>query len=200
MIDVERPEGVIVQFGGQTPLQLAAGLQEAGVPLLGTPVESIDLAEDRDRFGALLDELGLEAPPYGIAHDRASEALEVGAPRSASRCSCARRTCSAGARWSSATREDDLAAYLERTDGGRERHARSSSTASSRTRSSSTSTRSATARTSTSPAIMQHVEEAGVHSGDSACVLPPLSLGDEMLERGRAADARRSRCGSASSG
>ena len=61
--ELERPEGVICQFGGQTPLKLAAGLAEAGVPILGTPVESIDLAEDRGHFGELLCELGYQAPP-----------------------------------------------------------------------------------------------------------------------------------------
>ena len=76
VVDVERPEGVIVQFGGQTPLRIAAGLQEAGVKLLGTPVDAIDLAEDRGRFGALLDELGIQAPPYGVANDPA-EAIAV---------------------------------------------------------------------------------------------------------------------------
>ena len=63
----ERPEGVIVQFGGQTPLKLARALEEAGVPLLGTPVDAIDLAEDRGRFGALLRRLGVKHPPYGTA-------------------------------------------------------------------------------------------------------------------------------------
>ena len=67
MIEIEQPEGVIVQFGGQTPLKLAQGLADAGVPLLGTPVESIHLAEDRPSFGALLDELGLKGPPYATA-------------------------------------------------------------------------------------------------------------------------------------
>ncbi len=67
---------MIVQFGGQTPLKLAAGLADAGVPLLGTPVESIHLAEDRPSFGALLDELGLKGPPYATAGSPA-EALEV---------------------------------------------------------------------------------------------------------------------------
>ena len=67
VVDVEQPLGVIVQFGGQTPLKLAAGLVAAGVPLLGTGVEAIDLAEDRARFGALLDRLGYKAPPYATA-------------------------------------------------------------------------------------------------------------------------------------
>src|SRR5690242_9724229 len=65
--EVERPLGVVVQFGGQTPLKLAAGLHAAGVPLLGTQPEAIDLAEDRGRFGALLERLGLKAPPYALA-------------------------------------------------------------------------------------------------------------------------------------
>src|SRR4051795_1827157 len=64
VIEVEQPEGVVVQFGGQTPLKLAAGLQDAGIPILGTSVEAIDLAEDRARFGALLHRLGLAHPPY----------------------------------------------------------------------------------------------------------------------------------------
>ena len=67
VVEVERPEGVIVQFGGQTPLRLARALEDAGVPLLGTPVDAIDLAEDRGRFGALLERLGIAHPPYGTA-------------------------------------------------------------------------------------------------------------------------------------
>ena len=83
VVEIEQPEGVIVQFGGQTPLKLAAGLQDAGVPILGTSVDAIDLAEDRGRFGALLARLGYEAPPYATAHgvDEALAASEtVGFP------------------------------------------------------------------------------------------------------------------------
>ena len=61
--ELEKPEGVVVQFGGQTPLKLAAGLDAAGIPILGTSIDAIDLAEDRSRFGALLDRLGYTAPP-----------------------------------------------------------------------------------------------------------------------------------------
>src|SRR5687768_17063192 len=67
IVEIERPEGVIVQFGGQTPLKLAAGLEAAGVPMLGTSPEAIDLAEDRGRFGALLGRLELKAPAYATA-------------------------------------------------------------------------------------------------------------------------------------
>ena len=81
--EVEKPEGVIVQFGGQTPLKLAAGLREAGVPILGTTTDAIDLAEDRARFGPLLDELGYRAPPYASAstpEEALARAPEVGFP------------------------------------------------------------------------------------------------------------------------
>ena len=74
--EIERPEGVIVQFGGQTPLRLAKALEEAGVPLLGTPVDAIDLAEDRGRFGALLRRLEIKHPPYGTALS-AEEAVAI---------------------------------------------------------------------------------------------------------------------------
>ncbi|MGH3025934.1 MAG: carbamoyl-phosphate synthase large subunit, partial [Gaiellaceae bacterium] len=81
--EVEQPEGVIVQFGGQTPLKLAAGLREAGIPILGTTTDAIDLAEDRARFGPLLDELGYKAPSYAAASTPAealARAPEVGFP------------------------------------------------------------------------------------------------------------------------
>ena len=67
IVDVEKPDGVIVQFGGQTPLNLAMRLNEAGVPIIGTSPDSIDLAEDRKRFGALLSELGIPQPENGTA-------------------------------------------------------------------------------------------------------------------------------------
>ena len=76
VIEVEQPEGVIVQFGGQTPLKLAHGLVDAGVRILGTPLDAIDLAEDRSRFGALLAELGLRGPAYATACSP-EEALEA---------------------------------------------------------------------------------------------------------------------------
>ena len=67
IVEIENPEGVIVQFGGQTPLNLADRLHNAGVPIIGTSPDSIDLAEDRKRFGALLDELKIPSPPNGTA-------------------------------------------------------------------------------------------------------------------------------------
>src|SRR5207244_11970268 len=83
VIELEKPEGVIVQFGGQTPLKLARGLADAGVPLLGTPVDSIDMAEDRPSFGRPLEELGLKGPAWATAPspDEALDAADrVGYP------------------------------------------------------------------------------------------------------------------------
>ncbi len=187
--EVEKPEGVIVQFGGQTPLKLAAGLREAGIPILGTTTDAIDLAEDRARFGPLLDELGYRAPPYASA-STPEEALErapaVGFPL------LVRPSYVLGGRAMEIVYSvEGLQNYLERVGV--------------------IGTAGATGNSPTIyldrfledsvevdvdalcdgedvwiAGIMQHVEEAGIHSGDSACVLPPHSLGEEMLEEIRA--------------
>jgi carbamoyl-phosphate synthase large subunit len=181
VVEIEHPEGVIVQFGGQTPLKLAAGLQEAGVPILGTSVDAIDLAEDRGRFGALLDRLGYHAPPYATAHgvDEALAASErVGFPL------LVRPSYVLGGRaMEIAYSGEDLADYLRRT----------APAPSDRPREIFLDRFLENAIEVDVDAlcdgervwiggIMQHVEEAGIHSGDSACVLPPHSLGPEALE------------------
>ncbi|HEY2636356.1 MAG TPA: carbamoyl-phosphate synthase large subunit, partial [Solirubrobacteraceae bacterium] len=179
--DIERPEGVIVQFGGQTPLKLAAGLQDAGIPLLGTPVEAIDLAEDRGRFGALLDRLGYHAPPYATAHGPA-EALEraadVGFPL------LVRPSYVLGGRameivYDHAGLEDYLLRVHAPGGNGRaiflDRFLEDSIEIDVDALCDGTDVWIG--------GIMQHVEEAGIHSGDSACVLPPHSLGEDMLDR-----------------
>jgi carbamoyl-phosphate synthase large subunit len=181
VIEIEQPEGVIVQFGGQTPLKLAHGLQEAGVNILGTSVDSIDLAEERGRFGELLERLGYQAPPYATAStiEGALEAGdEVGYPL------LVRPSYVLGGRAMEIVySRDGLADYLRR-------HARDG--------------RDIYLDRFLEDAIevdvdalcdgdevwvggiMQHVEEAGIHSGDSACVLPPHSLGPDMLDQIRA--------------
>jgi len=182
--EVERPEGVIVAFGGQTPLKLAAGLEAAGVPVLGTPVEAIDLAEDRGRFGRLLAELGYEAPPYATAHS-AAEAL--GAAAGVGFPLLVRPSYVLGGRameivYSLAGLEDYLAragaANGDSGGGGREifldRFLEDSIEVDVDAL--------CDGEEVWIGGIMQHVEEAGIHSGDSACVLPPHSLGAEMLE------------------
>ena len=184
VVDVERPEGVIVQFGGQTPLRIAAGLQEAGVKLLGTPVDAIDLAEDRGRFGALLDELGIQAPPYGVANDPAEAvavAGRIGFPL------LVRPSYVLGGRGMEICyAQQDLERYLERLGG--ERAGRIYPLLLDRFLENAIELdvdALCDGEDVYVAGIMQHVEEAGVHSGDSACVLPPLSLGEEMLEEVR---------------
>ncbi|HEY4451525.1 MAG TPA: carbamoyl-phosphate synthase large subunit, partial [Solirubrobacteraceae bacterium] len=175
--EVERPEGVVVQFGGQTPLKLAAGLHEAGVPILGTSIDAIDLAEDRSRFGALLDELGYQAPPYATASspEAALESAEtVGFPL------LVRPSYVLGGRAMEIVYSvDGLRDYLQRvgTEPGAaiflDRFLEDSIEVDVDALSDGTDVWIA--------GIMQHVEEAGIHSGDSACVLPPHTLGEEVL-------------------
>jgi carbamoyl-phosphate synthase large subunit len=235
VVEVEQPEGVIVQFGGQTPLKLAAGLAAAGVPLLGTSVEAIDLAEDRGRFGELLGRLGYQAPPYATASS-VEEALrrveEVGFPL------LVRPSYVLGGRAMEIVySREGLADYLRRelppldsqnvahppplgganpppNRGANPPPSRGANSPPSRGANSPPNSSRATGlgggttifldrflenaievdvdalcdgREVWIGGIMQHVEEAGVHSGDSACVLPPHSLGGEMLDQIRAA-------------
>jgi carbamoyl-phosphate synthase large subunit len=184
VVEVEQPEGVIVQFGGQTPLRIAAGLQDAGVPLLGTPVEAIDLAEDRGRFGGLLEKLGIQAPPYGVA-DASDEALAV-ARRIGFPLLVRPSYVLGGRAMELCYSEQDLERYLERLEG--EAASRMYPLLLDRFLENAIELdvdALADGRDVYVAGIMQHVEEAGVHSGDSACVLPPLSLGEDMLEEVR---------------
>ena len=161
------------------------------MPLLGTSVEAIDLAEDRGRFGALLAELGYKAPPYATARSVAAGA-GLRRARSASRCSCAPPTCSAGARWRSSTRATASPTTCAARASPTARRARRPGPEIFLDRFLENATEVdvdalCDGREVWIGGIMQHVEEAGVHSGDSACVLPPHSLGEEMLEQIRAA-------------
>ncbi|MBV9800114.1 MAG: carbamoyl-phosphate synthase large subunit [Solirubrobacterales bacterium] len=179
---VEHPIGVVVQFGGQTPLKLAAGLHAAGVPILGTSIEAIDLAEDRARFGALLDNLGYMAPRYATAKSE-TEALEraatVGFPL------LVRPSYVLGGRAMEIVYSvDGLRDYLERV------HPEPGSTIYLDRFLEDSIEVDVDALCDGEEVwiagIMQHVEEAGIHSGDSACVLPPHTLGEEMLAQIRA--------------
>jgi carbamoyl-phosphate synthase large subunit len=212
VVEVEQPEGVIVQFGGQTPLKLAAGLVEAGAPLLGTSVEAIDLAEDRGRFGALLGRLGYKAPPYATARsvgEALQQAEEVGFPL------LVRPSYVLGGRAMEIVySREGLADYLRReVEPGVSHNATHPGSPPEGSPSKPDSDDSDAPWSNTTifldrflenaievdvdalcdghevwiGGIMQHVEEAGVHSGDSACVLPPHSLGGEMLEQIRIA-------------
>jgi carbamoyl-phosphate synthase large subunit len=182
VIAKERPEGVIVQFGGQTPLKLARALEAAGAPIIGTSADSIDIAEDRERFQQLVRRLGLKQPANATARNEEQAVLlarEVGYPL------VVRPSYVLGGRAMEIVfTEEDLRAYMER----------------------------AVQVSNDSPVlldrfldvaievdvdavcdgqevliggIMEHVEQAGVHSGDSSCSLPPNSLSSELQEEMR---------------
>jgi carbamoyl-phosphate synthase large subunit len=169
----ERPLGVVIQFGGQTPLKLARALEDAGYAILGTPFGAVDLAEDRERFAALCGELGIDVPPWGAAAGQADAieiAEEIGYPvlvrpsyvlggRNMRVCYGPEEVGAAAAgagrvlvdRFLEGAVEIDVDALC---DGAQ----------------------------TVVAAVMEHVEEAGVHSGDSSCVLPPPSLTPAALE------------------
>ena len=179
IVEVEQPEGIIIQFGGQTPLKLARELEAAGAPIIGTTPDCIDLAEDRERFQRLLNELGLKQPPNRTARDP-DEALvlarEIGYPL------VVRPSYVLGGRAMDIVYgEDELNRYM----------------------------REAVKVSNDSPVlldhfldhaievdvdavcdgetviiggVMEHIEEAGVHSGDSSCSLPPFSLDEDCIE------------------
>ncbi|HSR96020.1 MAG TPA: carbamoyl-phosphate synthase large subunit [Kofleriaceae bacterium] len=185
--DVEKPWGVIVQFGGQTPLKLAVALSDAGVPILGTSADAIDRAEDRERFGAVMAKLGLRAPRWGIARsldEGRQVAAKIGFPvmvrpsyvlggRAMERVYDARgledyfaRVIGGGGRDESATVgfpllidefladavELDVDVVADQTGAV------------------------------VVGGVMEHIEEAGIHSGDSACALPPYSLPADLID------------------
>ena len=180
VVEVERPEGVLVQLGGQTPLKLARALEEAGVPIMGTSPEAIDRAEDRERFGALLADLSLPHPPNGMARSLAEAAAianSIGYPV------LVRPSYVLGGR----------AMEIVYEESSLERYMRTAA--------------------SVSPAhpvlidrflegaievdcdavfdgremytggVLEHIQEAGIHSGDSACALPPFTLGEDQIQR-----------------
>ncbi len=171
--------GVIVQFGGQTPLKIAQALQDAGIPILGTTPDMIDLAEDRERFQKLVQSLGLKQPHNGIAHSDA-EALEIAADIGFPL--VIRPSYVLGGR----------AMEIVRDQASLERYIREAVIVSGKSPvlldhylsgaveldvdalSDGTDVHVA--------GIMQHIEEAGVHSGDSACSLPPYSLSRGIIE------------------
>jgi carbamoyl-phosphate synthase large subunit len=184
IVEVEKPEGVIVQFGGQTPLNIAHQLESAGVPILGTPVDSIDRAEDRKRFKTLLKKLKLTQPANGTAVSFAEAkkiAKRIGYP------AVVRPSYVLGGRAMVIVYDEgDLEEYMQKaviasperpilidkfledaievdvdcvSDG----------------------------KKTVICGIMEHIEEAGIHSGDSACVIPTFSLSKSMLQEIRSA-------------
>jgi carbamoyl-phosphate synthase large subunit len=171
----ERPVGVITQLGGQTPLRIARALADEGIPVLGTPAAGIDLAEDRERFAGLVAELGLVAPPWAIAHtpDEAFAAAgRVGYPV------LVRPADVLGGRAMAVLFSDgELAEDLDREDPSWpvlvDRVLEDAIELDVDALSDGRDTAVA--------AILEHVEAAGVHSGDSACVIPPQEAGPGVL-------------------
>jgi carbamoyl-phosphate synthase large subunit len=176
----ERPEGVILQFGGQSPLKLAPELEKAGAKILGTPPDAIDLAEDRSRFGSLLTELDIPHPRFGTAKtpEEAREvARELGYPV------VVRPSYVLGGRRMEIVYDnDDLDFYLRASadtssehpalvDKFMEDYAEVDVDAIS------------DGEDVYIGGIMEHVEEAGVHSGDSSCVTPPITIHRALLDR-----------------
>jgi carbamoyl-phosphate synthase large subunit len=184
--DLEQPEGVIVQFGGQTPLKLAVPLEQAGVPILGTPPDAIDRAEDRERFDDLLETLGLRRPPGGVARslDEAREvAGRIGYPV------LVRPSYVLGGRAMQIVHGEEA---LEDYMGFAVRASPERPVLVDRFLADAVEVdvdAVSDGERVVIGGIMEHIEQAGVHSGDSACSLPPYSLSDgavaEILESTR---------------
>jgi carbamoyl-phosphate synthase large subunit len=180
IIEQERPEGIIVQFGGQTPLNLSASLADAGVTILGTSPDSIDRAEDRDHFQDLLKKLNIKQPENGIAVNK-EEAIriadKIGYPV------LVRPSFVLGGRAMEIVYDqEDLEFYMEsavRVSPGKpvliDRFLEDATEIDVDAISDGKDT--------IIGGIMEHIEEAGIHSGDSACVLPSISLSREILEQ-----------------
>jgi len=172
IVDVEKPEGVIVQFGGQTPLGLALPLQARGVKILGTSPDSIDLAEDRRRFGALLSDLAIPAPAWGTARSF-EEAREIG--RRIGYPLLVRPSYVLGGRAMFVTHDEErLAETMRRAVEASPEHPVLLDRFLEDAFEMDVDALCDGERVVIA-GIMQHIEEAGIHSGDSSCVLPPYS-------------------------
>ncbi|MGE7196994.1 carbamoyl-phosphate synthase large subunit [Brevundimonas naejangsanensis] len=182
LIDVERSKGeligVVVQFGGQTPLKLAHALQEDGVPILGTSVDSIDLAEDRERFQQMLQAIGLQQPPNALARsaeEAAIKAEEVGYPV------VLRPSYVLGGRGMMIVHDRE---GLDRYVGEAMRVSGDDPVLIDHYLNRATEVdvdALCDDETVFVAGVLEHIEEAGVHSGDSACSMPPFSLRPETV-------------------
>ena len=178
IVEREKPRGVIVQFGGQTPLKLVVPLQRAGVPILGTPSDAIDRAEDRKRFAALLEKLGLAQAPGATARsydEAATIAATIGYP------ALVRPSYVLGGRAMQIVYDsDDLRTYMTEAVRVSPEHPILVDKFLEDALEIDVDAISDGERVVVG-GVMEHVEKAGIHSGDSACALPPYSLGDDQI-------------------
>jgi carbamoyl-phosphate synthase large subunit len=179
IVDKEKPTGVIVQYGGQTPLKLALGLEAAGVPIIGTSPDMIDAAEDRERFQKLLHELGLRQPPNATARTEAEaleRAAELGYPL------VVRPSYVLGGRAMEIVHEQrDLERYMrEAVKVSNDSPVLLDRFLNDAIECDVDCLRDPAGQTFIG-GVMEHIEQAGVHSGDSACSLPPYSLSAETV-------------------
>ncbi|WP_041718018.1 carbamoyl-phosphate synthase large subunit [Alkalilimnicola ehrlichii MLHE-1] len=180
IVEIERPEGIIVQYGGQTPLKLARDLEAAGAPIIGTTPDSIDLAEDRERFQGLINKLGLKQPPNRTARS-ADQALrlaaEIGYPL------VVRPSYVLGGRAMDIVYgEDELLQYMHEAV----RVSNDSPVLLDRFLDDAVEVdvdAICDGEDVLIGGIMEHIEQAGVHSGDSACSLPPYTLAPDVQDR-----------------
>ncbi len=175
----EKPEGVIVQFGGQTPLNIAKELAEAGVKIIGTAVETIDLAEDRDRFRKTMKKMGIPMPESGMAStlDEALKIAEkIGYPL------MVRPSYVLGGRGMEVVHDEEMLKHyvLAAVDVTPERPILIDKFLENAIEAEADAIADGTE--AFVPAVMEHIELAGIHSGDSACVIPPVSIPKKHME------------------
>jgi carbamoyl-phosphate synthase large subunit len=175
----EKPEGVIVQYGGQTPLNIANDLAEAGVKILGTSPEAIDLAEDRDRFYKMMRKLGIPKPKSGMAHsfEKALDiAKDIGYPL------IVRPSYVLGGRGMEVIHDEEMLKHYmaAAVDISPERPVLIDRFLENAIEAEADAISDGT--DAFVPAVMEHIELAGVHSGDSACVIPPVSIPPKHIE------------------
>ncbi|HKI50767.1 MAG TPA: carbamoyl-phosphate synthase large subunit [Geothermobacteraceae bacterium] len=179
IVDLEKPAGVIVQFGGQTPLKLAVALEKAGVPIIGTSPDAIDRAEDRERFQALLHKLDLKQPDNGIARsfEEAEKAAErIGYPV------VVRPSYVLGGRAMEIVYDvDALRSYMTNAVKASPEHPILIDKFLEAAIEVDVDAL-CDGKQVVIGGIMEHIEEAGIHSGDSACALPPYSLDQELVD------------------
>src|SRR5439155_4943569 len=178
--EAERPAGVVVQFGGQTPLAMAGRLAAAGIPILGTAPRDLDVAEDRQKFGALLHELGIPTPAHGVAASLPEARLlagRIGFPV------LVRPSYVLGGRAMQIVYgEDELDGFMTKAAAASPSHP----VFVDRFLESAVEVdvdAVCDGREVLIGAVLEHIEEAGVHSGDSTCVVPPVTLSDAELDR-----------------